>query len=193
MKKNFISNYFDNKSGEKLKNTITKNWDSTKDHIKILNIDNNSKRILEVGCGVGRILKEISKDKDLCVGFDASKSMIDEGKIYCQNIDNIKLYNCNGDGLLNYDDLSFDYAFSFITFQHIPNTNAVLKYISEMYRLLEFSGKINIQFLTNDEFPEKETWTYHNLDDIIFYMKKINFKNINKINAGRWTFINATK
>lgn len=192
MARNFVSNYFDNKEGEALRSTITKNWDVTPKHLELLNIDPKAKRILEVGCGIGRLLKELAPTRDLCVGFDASNSMIKEGKEYCKDLP-IDLYHCDGSGKLDYQDSSFDYAFSFLTFQHIPNNDAVKKYVSEMARLLKKKGKINIQFLTNDEFPGKETWTHHDLDDMQAYMKEVGFKNIKLIVSGRWSFIHGNK
>jgi ubiquinone/menaquinone biosynthesis C-methylase UbiE len=190
--RNFVNNYFDNKTGEALRNTITKDWNSTSGHLKLLNIDDSSKYILEIGCGIGRLLKELSKTRDLCVGFDASKSMIIEGSQYCDE-ENIKLFHCSGDGSVQYSGPLFDYAFSFITFQHIPNSNAVYKYISEMHRLLKNNGQIKIQFLSKDEFPGKETWTYHDLGEIELLLIRLGFKDIKKETLNRWTFFHAIK
>lgn len=192
-KKSFIKTYFDNKSGERLRKTITPNWDSTEGHLKLLNIPSNINSILEVGCGIARLLKEINKDIEHCVGVDASQSMIDEGKEYCKDTD-IELLKCSGEGnipipLKDY----FDFAFSIITFQHIPNTETVKKYISEMYRLLKFGGKIRFQILSTNEFPDKDLWSYHNPEELINYMKTLGFNEIKKEGSGRWTFIEGVK
>jgi ubiquinone/menaquinone biosynthesis C-methylase UbiE len=192
MKKNFVKSYFENKTGESLKKTITPNWNSTSSHIKLLNIDENINSIAEIGCGIGRILKDLNVRIPICVGFDASQSMIDEGEKYCKET-NINLIKCSGDGLIPYESDFFDYTFSFITFQHIPNTDAVIMYITEMYRILNSKGKIKIQLLKNDEFPEKELWTYHDPIIIKSNMDKIGFYNINQLDFGRWIFITAEK
>jgi len=190
-KKSFISWYFEGKTGDILRKTITPNWDSTQGHLKLLNIPKINS-ILEVGCGIGRLLKELNKEIPVCVGFDASKDMIREGIQYCKET-SVELIKCDGNGLLPLKDREFEYAFSIITFQHIPNTNTVKSYISEMYRLLKKEGFIKFQILANNEFPEKELWSYHNPEDLINHMNSLGFKNINKIDQGRWLFIEAQK
>lgn len=191
-KESFISHYFEGKSGESLRKTITPDWNSTERHLKLMNIPQNINSILEVGCGIGRLLKELNKTIPICVGFDASKDMIREGQEYCANT-NIQLLKCDGNGLLPLNDLQFDYAFSIITFQHIPNVDTIKKYISEMHRLLKSSGKIKFQILKNNEFPEKKLWSYHNPEELTAYMEKIEFYDIKIIDIGRWTFIEGIK
>ena len=131
-KKSFVSHFFDNKKISELKKTICTNWDSTPGHLKLLNIDLTVNSIVEVGCGIGRLLKELNNDIPLCVGFDASNSMVKEGKKYCANT-SVNIIKCDGTGTLLYKSKSFEYAFSFAVFQHIPNNDTVFKYISESY------------------------------------------------------------
>lgn len=190
-KKSFIDNYFEGKSGEKLKKTITPDWNTTKHHLKLLNIPKVSS-ILEVGCGIGRLLKELNIFIPICVGVDASKDMIREGEIYCDNTD-VKLIKCDGFGEIPIKNEFFDYCYSIITFQHIPNTDTVKKYISEMYRLLKNDGIIKFQLLKNDEFPENDLWSYHNPNNIIEFMTIIGFTDVEIIESGRWIFINGKK
>lgn len=191
MKKSFINNYFEGKSGESLRKTITPDWKTTDQHLKILDIPKVNS-VLEVGCGIGRLLKEIHSYIPICVGVDASVDMIREGVIYCQDT-NIKLIKCDGFGEIPIDDILFDYCYSIITFQHIPNTDTVKKYINEMWRLLKYDGIIKFQLLKNNEFPEKDLWSFHNPIDIIDYMKKIGFINISSVEYNRWVVITGKK
>ncbi|MEP1334563.1 MAG: class I SAM-dependent methyltransferase, partial [Lentilitoribacter sp.] len=141
-KQSFIKNYFDNKSGEQLRKTITPNWESTVGHVALLNIPDRAKNIVEIGCGIGRILKELHDQKPgrHCVGFDASNSMIAEGKEYVGKR-NINLILCDGSGSdITFKKNYFDVAFSIVVFQHIPNTEAVHRYLSVMYDLLKAKG-----------------------------------------------------
>ena len=192
MKKSFVNHYFEGKSGVALRKTITPNWKSTTGHLKLLNIPKDINSILEVGCGIGRLLKELNKDIPVCVGFDASVDMIREGQEYCANT-SVKLLKCNGRGTLPINDIEFDYAFSIITFQHIPNTDTVKSYLSEIHRLLKSSGRIKFQILKDDEFPKKGLWSYHDPDDLILHLNKIGFIDINVVNGGRWVFIDGIK
>lgn len=192
VKLSFISRYFEGKSGEKLRKTITPDWRTTESHLKLLNIPNNINSVLEVGCGIGRLLKELNKNIPICVGFDASVDMVREGHEYCANT-NVKILKCDGYGILPIENIEFDYTFSIITFQHIPNTDTVKKYISEMYRLLKNGGVIKYQLLSDDEFPEKDLWSYHNPVELEKYMKEIGFREIIIDKLGRWTFISGKK
>lgn len=192
MKRSFINNYFEGKSGEKLKKTITPDWNTTEKHLKLLNIPNNINSIIEIGCGIGRLLKELNNNIPICYVFDASNDMIRESKEYCKNT-SINIIKCDGFGLIPLFNIEFDYAFSIITFKHIPNIDTVKSYISEMYRLLKYGGVIKFQILKNNEFPEKELWSYHDPNILIDYMKSIGFIKINNNDVGRWLFIDGVK
>ena len=192
MKISFVKKYFEGKSGESLRKTITPNWESTNSHLNLLDIPKNTKSILEVGCGIGRLLYELNKNISKCVGFDASSDMIREGADYCSNT-SIRLIKCDGNGKLPINDELFEYAFSIITFQHIPNTDTVKSYISEMYRLLEKNGTIKFQILKENEFPDRDLWSYHSPSELIEHMESIGFSSIETKDVGRWTFISGTK
>jgi len=78
------------------------------------------KRILDFGCGVGRLLVPFALLADEVVGLDVSPSMLEEAR---RNCDERQL--CNVRLLHSDDDLSalsgtFDLIQSFIVFQHIP-------------------------------------------------------------------------
>jgi len=192
-KPSFINKYFEGKSGDKLRSTITPNWKSTNAHLKMIGIHRNIQSVLEVGCGIGRLLKELNKDIPNCVGFDASKDMISEGHDYCEG--KVQLLKCDGYGELPIHDVEFDCCFSIITFQHIPNTDTVKKYISEMYRLLKPGGIIKFQLLTYDEKPDHFLWTWHNPIDLMDYMRTIGFNSVTKrtVMGDRWTVLEGKK
>lgn len=187
-----MNEYFENKPIEGLKKSISPNWDSTENHLKLLNIPLDAKKIVEYGCGMGRLLKGLCVEDRFCVGFDASKDMIKHGEEYVKGF-NIELIKCSGEGEMNFKDEFFDYGFSIITFQHIPNTESVKKVISEFHRLLKKEGIIKFQILRENEFPERELWTWHNPNELISYMEELGFKKIKTEGEGRWLFISAIK
>jgi ubiquinone/menaquinone biosynthesis C-methylase UbiE len=191
-KKSFVDHYFEGKTGDVLRKTITPDWNSTSGHLKLLNIDTSVGSIAEIGCGIGRLLKELNTSISKCVGFDASSAMIREGKEYCEST-NIELIKVDGKGELPYESNSFDYVFSFITFQHIPNTNTVLKYVAEMYRLLKDTGTIKIQLLKNDEFPERDLWSHHDPSTIEKHLYDLGMTTSNIQDCGRWVIIESHK
>lgn len=78
------------------------------------------KRVLDFGCGVGRLLIPLARVAEHVVGLDVSPSMLEEARRNCEErqLSNVSL-------LPSDDDLSaltgtFDFICSFIVFQHIP-------------------------------------------------------------------------
>lgn len=191
MKRSFISEYFEGKSGDRLKATITPHWDDTtlKRHLEIVKCPENIFSICEIGVGTGRILSELKAEHK--VGCDASQSMIDTGKQEHPEIEFIKVSG-NGKLPIPLNDY-FDFVFSIVTFQHIPNTDTVKNYIDEMYRLVKFGGKVRFQILKDNEFPDKDLWSWHNPDELIRYMNILGFKEVNKEVYGRWVVLEGIK
>jgi SAM-dependent methyltransferase len=78
------------------------------------------KKVLDFGCGVGRLLAPLAQVAEDVVGLDVSASMLQEARRNCdeRQLGNVRL-------LLSDDALSaltdtFDLICSFIVFQHIP-------------------------------------------------------------------------
>jgi len=125
-------------------------WQSGMDDIKsILDIDGSrfekithqkdpkKMRILEIGCGIGRLLIPMSEIFGRVIGVDISSEMIHKGKKHLENIQNCQIFENNGIDLSEFSDNYFDFCFSFIVFQHIPEKKIVEKYISEVSRVLK--------------------------------------------------------
>lgn len=103
----------------------------------IENKDPLKMQILEIGCGVGRILIPMSKIFGECIGIDISSEMIQQGQKYIENITNCKILENDGIDLSLFSDNYFDFCYSFIVFQHIPEKKIVEKYIKEVSRVLK--------------------------------------------------------
>lgn len=93
--------------------------------------------VLEIGCGIGRILIPMKKIFGNVVGIDISSEMVLLGQKYVSDIPNCSIIENNGVDLSEFSDNSFDFCYSFIVFQHIPDKNIVEKYISEVSRVLK--------------------------------------------------------
>jgi ubiquinone/menaquinone biosynthesis C-methylase UbiE len=70
-------------------------------------------------------------------GIDISSEMVRLGQKYVANIQNCGIVENNGIDLSEFPDNYFDFCFSFIVFQHIPEKKIVEKYISETSRVLK--------------------------------------------------------
>jgi len=180
--RSFVTEYFDNKPLDGLRRVITPDWSdkNTRYHLSLLGVPERAKRILEIGCGLGRLLIPLyDRGAQHAVGVDASLSMILEGQrlIGERNID---LVHCDGSGLIPLDrDGYFDFAFAIITFQHIPDTETVKRYLSEAHRLLRPGGQLSFQVLSHDAKPGRELWTYHDLIALREHLVNLGF-------SGKW-------
>jgi SAM-dependent methyltransferase len=78
------------------------------------------RRILDFGCGVGRLLLPFATMAEEIVGLDVSPSMLQEARRNCEQrgLRNIRLF-LSDDNLSTLTD-KFDLIHSFIVFQHIP-------------------------------------------------------------------------
>jgi len=99
--------------------------------------DPKKMRILEIGCGIGRLLIPMSKIFGQVIGIDISSEMIHKGKKHIEDLPNCQIFENNGIDLSEFADNYFDFCFSFIVFQHIPEKKIVEKYISEVSRVLK--------------------------------------------------------
>lgn len=100
----------------------------------------NSK-ILDIGCGTGSLLYELSKDNSLELhGIDLSKEMIKIAKEKLKNKALLKIGNVNF-LLRKYKINYFDYIFIEDAFHHLPNQEKLIVWIK---RLLNKEGKLVI-------------------------------------------------
>ena len=93
--------------------------------------------VLEIGCGIGRILIPMKKIFGNVIGIDVSSEMVQLGQKYVESIPNCSIIENNGIDLSEFSDNYFDFCYSFIVFQHIPEKKIVEKYISEVSRVLK--------------------------------------------------------
>jgi len=101
--------------------------------LKETNLLKQGDRILEIGCGIGSIVFELSKQGYDIIGTDISQEAIAYGlKKYAD----IKL-EVQPAELLPYEDRSFDIVLSFDLFEHIAQID---RHVAEVFRLLKNDG-----------------------------------------------------
>ena len=119
---------------------------STERYQKIIENKETSKmNILEIGCGIGRILIPMRKIFGNATGIDISSEMVQLGQKYVSDIPNCNIVENNGTDLAEFSDNSFDFCYSFIVFQHIPEKQIVENYIKEVSRILKPSCLFRFQ------------------------------------------------
>jgi ubiquinone/menaquinone biosynthesis C-methylase UbiE len=107
--------------------------------------DFSPEKVLDFGCGVGRLVIPLAKKASHVVGLDVSDSMLEEARKNCQK------YNVNNVSLLKSDDHlsslkgTFDFIHSFIVFQHLPADKGT-KLFTKLLNFLNEDGICAVQF-----------------------------------------------
>ena len=105
-----------------------------------------AKTILEVGCGMGRILKPLSTRFPRLIGLDVSSKMLDLAREYLVDaLPKVDLGLIGPDGKYPVSDGTVDLAFSIITFQHMPSHAVVSQSFREVLRILRPGGLFRVQ------------------------------------------------
>jgi SAM-dependent methyltransferase len=117
-------------------------------------------RVLEIGCGAGRVTRALAEVFGEVYGVDVSGEMIRRAQEACRDWPNVHLYKNNGMDLSVLPPLEFDFAFSSIVFQHIPNREIIENYVREVHRLLRPGGlfKFQVQGDPSLQTSPEDTW-----------------------------------
>jgi len=102
------------------------------------------KDVLEIGCGIGRITEFFGKNFHSVSGVDISEEMVGQAKKRLASFQNVILKATDG---LHFPFMnnSFDFIFSFIVFQHMPDKKTVRQNLNEIARVLKIGGLVKIQ------------------------------------------------
>jgi ubiquinone/menaquinone biosynthesis C-methylase UbiE len=117
-------------------------------------------RVLEIGCGAGRMTRAMAASFGEVHAVDISAEMIAAAKRNLSDLRNVFLYKNNGIDLAGIPDRSCDFAFSFIVFQHIPIPSVIETYVREVHRCLRPGAvfKFQVQGTTGIRSAQDDTW-----------------------------------
>jgi SAM-dependent methyltransferase len=123
--------------------------------------DPKQMKILEIGCGAGRVTRALSEVFGEVWAVDVSGEMIRQAGEFLRDRPNVHLLQNNGTDLQAISDsASFDFAFSTIVFQHIPSRDVIFRYVREVHRLLRPGALFKFQVQGDTSFDTKpdDTW-----------------------------------
>ncbi len=100
--------------------------------------------ILEIGCGIGRIMQHLAPSCSELHGVDISAEMVERGSRRLAHQPHVKFHQGNGYDLGMFRDGKFDLVYSTIVFQHVPKTVA-FNYMIESCRVLKPNGVFRLQ------------------------------------------------
>lgn len=119
---------------------------------------------LEVGCGVGRILRAAAQRYKQVIGVDVSDKAIAEGRRLLGQVGveqgKLQLVAGNGFDLSEIADQSVDLVFSFAAITSMPAA-VMANYLREFHRVLNRTGVARIQMYLGDQHRVLESDTLH--------------------------------
>jgi ubiquinone/menaquinone biosynthesis C-methylase UbiE len=125
--------------------------------------DPRTLRLLEIGCGIGRMTKHLAGIFGEVVGTDVSGEMIRLGRERLTDCPNVSLHETSGCDFADFPAEHFDLIFSAYVFQHVPSAEVIRSNIRDAYRVLKPGGvfKFMAAGITDEEYARmpKDTWT----------------------------------
>jgi len=109
------------------------NLETNLDFLAETNLLKPNDRILEIGCGIGSVVFELTKQGYNVLGTDISREAIAYG---LKKYNNIRL-EVQAAEALPYENDSFDAVLSFDLFEHIAQVD---RHVSEVFRVLRANG-----------------------------------------------------
>lgn len=161
--------------------------------------DPREMRVLDFGCGAGRVTRALAGVFGEVHGVDISGEMVKLAREQLSNLPNVRVHLCNGIDLDVLGDLMFDFAFSFSVFHHVPGKALIGDCIQEVGKhlrpgcLFKFEVQGNLQW----EAPPGDTWLGPALSegDVREMAERAGFESRCRVGAGEesywhWLFKN---
>lgn len=126
-------------------------------------LDPKTLRVLEIGCGAGRMTRHLASVFGEVVGVDVSGEMIRQARERLAALENVQLHETSGVDFPMLPDEHFDLILSAYVFQHVPSAAVIRSNLEDGWRVLKPGGVFRFQTnaITAFDFEEldKDTWT----------------------------------
>jgi len=97
-------------------------------------------RVLDLGCGIGRLTRALARRAAHVTALDVSPEMLRRARELNPDAGNVTWVLGDGASLAGVADASVDVAISHVVLQHIPSAKVQLGYVSELARVLRPGG-----------------------------------------------------
>ncbi|HEX6869899.1 MAG TPA: class I SAM-dependent methyltransferase [Micromonosporaceae bacterium] len=109
-------------------------------------------RVLDFGCGVGRLSQALAHHADEVIGVDIAPTMLDAARAMDRSGGVCTFVHNDRADLRQFPDQHFDLVYSMLVLQHLPRA-AVDAYLAEFIRVLRPGGTVVVQV------PTRPLWT----------------------------------
>ena len=118
-----------------------------------------SMRVLEIGCGAGRLTRALAGVFGEVHAVDVSGEMIARARRALTDRPHAHVYQNSGCDLAVVPEVEFDFAYSNIVFQHIPSYEVIESYVREVHHRLRPGAlfKFQVQGEESETRPD-DTW-----------------------------------
>ncbi len=120
-------------------------------------------RLLEIGCGIGRLTKHLAAAFGEVHATDVSGEMITLGSERLRHHPNVFMHETNGLDFAALPCDYFDMIFSVYVFQHVPDVSVIHSNIRDACRVLKPGGlfKFQVSGVDHEAYARmpKDTWT----------------------------------
>jgi len=108
----------------------------------------SSDRVLEIGCGVGRLTWTLARRGREVWALDISSEMLERAKEHLSDRTNVRFILGDGTTLRGVPSASVDLVFSALTLTHLPHRSLLVGYLDEAVRVLAHGGRLAVQVNT---------------------------------------------
>jgi SAM-dependent methyltransferase len=117
-------------------------------------------KVLEIGCGAGRVTRALAKTFGEVHAVDVSSEMISQARAALTEYPNAHIYQNNGLDLSVVPGGDFDFAFSTCVFHHIARRDVIESYVRDVQRLLRPGAlfKFEVQGCLEMTQSPDDTW-----------------------------------
>ena len=143
-------------------------------------------KALDIGCGIGRVLKPLAAHFRYLAGVDVSSEMITKSKEWLRGLGNVETCETSGVDLNPFPSDHFDLVYSYVTFQHMPRP-VFERYLEEINRVLKPQGILAFQLPIGPrrDAPLEDTIAvrYYEQDELQKNMNRNGFRLLDQKNS----------
>ena len=150
-------------------------------------------RCLEIGAGVGRLLKKASEHFILALGVDYSEDLVRISANYLKGY--IRCCVVLNDGLhLPFAEGTFGFVYSFTCFQHMPDLETIQANLREAYRVLTPGGLFKMQTVCGKPDPSLyDGWVFPSPEHLWDELAAVGFRKESLYLKDFWIWVTGRK